>query len=335
MTSSGFLLRTRVADDDAALIALFNRVFAHRDPTFVPHTLAWWRWKYSQNPAGSRNVVAEDAAGRVVAHYGGVPMRVRAEGETFDFSQNCDCFADESARRGLKNPGVVLRLAQAYASTYARLGQDAVMYGVGTPEAYRLGVKYLDYWMLRTQPILYSDDARRLPDWDPTTHAVPVDRFDARCDVFANAMESRYRCVGRRDAAFLNWRFAEAPHATYGLVRARTGDRDDHRGHAVFRVCEYLRRKTCLIVDWFVPPDDDGAARSLLRRIAEGGAVAGCEGVAFLCPVSSYWFARFQDWGFRAEPSGYVACARPYDARLPSAYLRDHWWYTFADFDVV
>jgi hypothetical protein len=335
MSGTGYLFRPRAVDDDPALVDLFNDVFGAGKSGFRPLSVEDWRWKFARNPAGSRHIVAEDERGALVGHYGGVPVRVRLDGADVLFSQNCDCFTALSARRGLKNPGLVVRLAQAYASTYARGEGDAVMYGVGNAEAYRLGVRYLDYWMLRTQPLLLCDDPRRLPEWDWATHAAPLARFDARADAFADRPLRRIRCAARRDAAFLNWRFCEAPGGPYRIFFARSGDRDDYRGHAVCRIHEFGGRRLCLLMDWWIEADDDGAARSLLRRVAEYGNGAGVEGVGFLCPVSSPWFLRFQDWGFRTEPSGYVACARPYDPRVTSDYLRAHWWYTFADFDVV
>jgi hypothetical protein len=335
MGNGGYLLRDYLPGDEVPITDMFNRVFGPGDPEFVPRGVDWWRWKFPGNPAGSHTMVAEDPDGAVIAHYGGVPLAVRAEGETVLFGQNCDCYSDPAARRGLKNPGTFVRLAQAYASTFARPGVDAVMYGMATPAHYRLGVRYLDYWMLRTQLLLVCRDASRLPDWDWSTHAVETASFDARADAFSTALEARHRCFGRRDAAFLNWRFRDHPRRPYRAAFAKTGDRDDYRGHVVYASARMANRHMGLVVDWAVAPDDDGAARSLLRWAGERAGQAGHRELGFLCPTSSAWFRRFQEFGFEVEPSPYVMIAREYDARFEAAYLRDHWWYTLADFDVV
>jgi hypothetical protein len=335
MQAPGCRFRTLSSDDVPAVVDLYNRAFAPGDAGFVPRRASWFLWKYAANPAGARHIVAENDEGLLIAHYGGVPLAVRADGEDATFSQNCDCFSDPVARRGLKNPGTIVRLAQTYASTYAGGAGDPVMYGFGNRAAYRLGSRYLDYRMLRTQPQLVCRSAARLPDWDPATHAAPAPSFDAGADAFATAAERAYRCVGRRDAAFLNWRFRDHPETKYSAAIAKSGDADDHRGHVVYRAGEFGGRRRGLIMDWFVDPADDGAARSLLRWAVERGTRDGVDDLAFVCPVASPWFDRFQRWGFEAEASSYVMCARSYDARFPVGYLRDHWWYTLADFDVV
>ncbi len=335
MSNQGYILRRALPGDGDVVRGLINRVFGANDPAFVPYDRAWAAWKYDANPAGSHGLLAENPAGEVVGFYGGVPIRMRADGLDVVFGQNCDSCTDASERRGLKNPGTFVRTAQAYASTFARRGGDAVMYGMATKAHYRLGVRYLDYWMLRTQPMLVLRDPSRLPDWDRSVHAVPVDRFDARADRFAASLESSYPCVGVRDASFLNWRFLDRPGEHYVTAFAKTGDRDDYRGHMVFAEARFGDQPTALVVDWFVNPGDFGAARSLLRFAAERAAQAGREELVFLCPPTSFWFGRFQDFGFAAEPSPYVMIARPYDPRLSSAYLRAHWYYTLADFDIV
>ncbi|HYC77862.1 MAG TPA: hypothetical protein VEI02_09565, partial [Planctomycetota bacterium] len=76
--NQGFVVRRRLAGDEEAIVDLFNRVFGPADPEYAPKDVPWWRWKYALNPAGAHTLVAEDPEGRLVAHYGGVPMVVRA-----------------------------------------------------------------------------------------------------------------------------------------------------------------------------------------------------------------------------------------------------------------
>jgi hypothetical protein len=324
-----------IPGDGEAVRTLINRVFGANDPAFVPYDDAWRAWKYERNPAGAHGLIAENPQGEIVGFYGGVPIRMAIRGASYLFGQNVDSCTDASERRGLKNPGTFVRVAQAYASTFARKDGDAVMYGMATKAHYRLGVRYLDYWMLRTQPMLVLRDPSRLPGWDWATHAVPTERFPAAADRFATEALADYPCVAVRDAAFLNWRFCERPGGAYRAAYAKSGDRDDYRGHAVFVEARFGERETALLADWFVRPGDEGAARSLLRFVAERAAQAGKEELVFVCPPSSPWFARFQEWGFAAEPSPYVMIARPYDPRLTSADLRADWYYTLADLDIV
>src|ERR1043166_775625 len=72
--SSGYCIRRGIPGDEVPITDLFNRAFGHDDPDFRPRSPDWWHWKFPNNPAGSHTLVAEDGGGRLVAHYGGVPL---------------------------------------------------------------------------------------------------------------------------------------------------------------------------------------------------------------------------------------------------------------------
>ncbi len=182
MTAGGYCIRRAVDGDARAILEIVNRAFGAQDPAYVPRGAEWWSWKYERNPHGSRSLVIEDPEGKVVGHYGGQIARMRTAGGEVAFSQSCDTVTDPLVRRGLRNPGTFVRLAQAWASTFGASGCDAVMYGLPIPEAYRIGARYLDYWMLRSQPMLICRDPARLPPWAWEVHALEVASFDHETD---------------------------------------------------------------------------------------------------------------------------------------------------------
>jgi hypothetical protein len=335
MTGTGFCIRLAREGDETGIIGMLNRVFGARDPSYRPRDAAWWDWKYRKNPHGSRSLVVEDPEGRVVGHYGGVLARMRIDGSEAQFSQSTDSVTDPDVRRGLRNPGTFVRLAQAWASTFGGSGCDAVMYGLPIPEAYRIGARYLDYWMLRSQPVLVCRDAARLPAWAWDVHAIEVQAFPEESDDAWTRLASSHPCAVRRDAAFLNWRFRDHWERPYRMAVARGGGGGHLRGHVVYRDGTFAGANCGLIVDWLVDPDDGAAAQSLLRWATERAAQAGHREVTFLCATTSVWFTRFQEWGFEVDRSPYVLVARPYDQRFPPSWLRERWHYTLADFDIA
>jgi hypothetical protein len=335
MTAGGYCIRRAVDGDARPILEIVNRAFGAQDPAYVPRGAEWWSWKYERNPHGSRSLVIEDPEGKVVGHYGGQIARMRTAGGEIAFSQSCDTVTDPLVRRGLRNPGTFVRLAQAWASTFGASGCDAVMYGLPIPEAYRIGARYLDYWMLRSQPMLICRDAARLPSWAWEVHALEVASFDHESDDAWQRIGPRYGCVARRDADFLNWRFRDHWEHPYRMAVARGGDGGPLRGHVAYRDGAFAGRRRGLIADWFVDPEDHAAGQSLLRWATERAAQAGHTEVTFVCPTTSPWFTQFQEWGFEVDRSPYVLVARPYDQGLPPAWLRSNWYYTLADFDVV
>ena len=135
MKDPGLFIRRAGPADAEAIARLVTAAFGGDDSPvgFGPE---WWHWKYGSNPAGYRGLVAQDREGRVVGHYGGVPIEVRADGEWLTFGQNCDSCSDPSVRRGLRNPGLFVRLAQAYGARGVRVeNQDADRLEVALAEA--------------------------------------------------------------------------------------------------------------------------------------------------------------------------------------------------------
>lgn len=333
MKGTGYSIRRSNPADAAAVARLMNLAFG-TEARATTSDEAWWHWKYGQNPNGYHGLVAQDAEGRVVGHYGGVPVVVRVDGERMLFGQNCDSCSDPSVRRGLRNPGMFVRLAQAYASTFAVPGVDAVMYGLPNREVYRVGSRYLDYWMLRQQWLLVASGAESGVD-DAAFDVVDVERFGDDADRLFDRVANDERCIAERNARFLNWRFLDAPDGHYRATAVR--HRADERlvAYAVHRRAHLMGVDVAIIVDWLCERDALAAGAMLVDGVRQLHAECGIATTVFLCPTSSSWFGVFQDWGFAVTTSEYMMTARPYDTRLEPAFLREHWYYTCADFDIV
>jgi hypothetical protein len=332
MTGSGLFIRNSDSGDAEAIAHLMTMAFGG-DGSRPDFDSKWWHWKYGANPAGHHGLVAQDREGRVVGHYGGVPMEVCADGEWLTFGQNCDSCSDPSVRRGLRNPGLFVRLAQAYASTFAIPGGDAVMYGLPNRSVYRIANRYMDYWMLRQQWVLVAQgEPRTPPDTSVLIEEAPA--FDAYVTALYERLAPRYRCMARRDALFLNWRFRDAPGAPYTITLARDAADGTLRAYAVHRRAEVMGHDAGLLVDWLCDPEDLAAAQALQGAVRSAHATRGSQKVAFVCPTSSTWFGAFQSWGFRVLPSSYMMIGRPFVPQLEPRFLREHWYYTLADFDI-
>lgn len=343
MEGSGYSIRHYERGDEDAITGLINRVFERIDASHEPVGNDWWQWKYLDNPAGYHSLVSEGPDGSIVAHYGGIPVRVTAEGVDYQFGQNCDTCSDPAVRRGLRNPGLFVRLGQAYASTFGHPDEDAVMYGLPSQEAFRLGARYLDYWMMRSQYLLVARRDVDFPTADEKQDGVvveQVERFPDEVDALSDRLAADvHRCMVRRDARFLNWRFADPPATPYRMAIARDASADGTdtavRGYAVVRPARFIGRDACVLVDWLVDPEDDAAVGDLLRFAMRECWQSRRRELFFLCPTRSVWFECFQAFGFAVEATHYNMTSRPYEAQLDPEYLREHWYYTLADFDIV
>lgn len=332
MTQADFILRRSGPADAEAIAGLMTTAFDGGDPHAFD--AAWWHWKYSSNPAGFQGLVAQGAEGRIVGHFGGILFEVRADGGSFTFAQSCDTGIDPAMRGGLHNPGLFVRLAQAYTATFGVPGGSAVMFGFPNRRAYRMGSRYSDYWMLRQQWLLVSQG--EAPEAaDPGVDIQEVTSVDEDLTALCERLQPQYRCMTRRDARFLRWRFLDAPASPYRITLARSTSDGTLRAYAVHRLARLMDNDVGVLVDWLCDPDDRATAGSLQAAVRAHYCGLGRSRVVFLCPTTSPWFGAFQGWGFRAQPSHYVMTARPFVPELEPRYLREHWYYTLADFDIL
>ena len=92
-----------------------------------------------------------------------------------------------------------------------------------------------------------------------------VRRLDASADRLWADASAKLALAVRRDAAYVNWRFAEAPHARYTIAALRRGT--DVAGYAVYRHAREPRGRVTHLVDFLVVPGDDRAVKTLLRWV--------------------------------------------------------------------
>jgi len=119
------------------------------------------------------------------------------------------------------------------------------------------------------------------------------------------------------------------------MAVARPRGEDRPTGYAVYREATLWGRDLGILMDFHADPEDRPTCLGLLRWAADRASSDGRRALMFFCATSSPWFVLLQGWGFAVEPTQYTMTARPYDGRLEPAFLREHWNYTLADFDIL
>jgi hypothetical protein len=114
---------------------------------------------------------------------------------------------------------------------------------------------------LLTLPVVRFVSRRRPVD----ARIVGVRRFGDAFTALWDAVSPKLDFAVRRDAAYLNWKFAEPPHVRYNI--AVLGGVDRPRGYAVYRHLHEPRGRVTLFVDFLVDPDDEAGFEALLRWV--------------------------------------------------------------------
>jgi len=325
---SDYLIREIEPGDAESYLACHARVFGERGA----RTQAEWRWAFAESPLGPRAFVAL-RDGEVVAAYAGLPQRTWFAGHEHAFVQIVDVMIDPNHRRGLERPGLHVRVGERFFEAYGGRDGDAVFYGWPMERALRIGRRFLDYRLVREELALVRELE---PGPDPPT----VDEIEL---VEAPGEDLKWlwdRCAGGwgaatvRDAAWARRRFLDHPlRSRYALLGVR---RDGLlRGLAVLRRGPWHWPGALPLCDWLVPPEEPEVAALLERATLAHARRQGLERVVAVFPDWSVPFEGFQERGWRVVPSPYSLVARSFDRRIDLDWLRERWWYTLADTDLV
>ena len=331
-----YLLKQWEPGDEEAILDAFNRVFARIVDGFRPRTLETWRWQFLANPSGKLLLSAVAPDGRVAAHHGFVGLRLRVDGVERTAMQVVDTFVDPGDKRGLQRTSLAAALMNRFVAHTGGdgPGRHAFYYGFPVRAALRVGESLGQYELVRGQLKLSVGLDELAPVVAAGVEVEEVERFpEETAALFARAAE-RHRAIGVRDAAHLNWRFAEAPDRSYRRALARSDGA--LVGYAVYRRgCFDGDDEEGLLVDWLVFPDAPAACDALLAWLRERAHEDGVSRLTtVLADVADEWLG-FQQRGFRVLPTQYPmivwTCVRAYDVD----WLRAHWYYTLGDTDLV
>jgi GNAT superfamily N-acetyltransferase len=268
-------------DDRRAVEALYRRVFG---TDAAEASRLRWDWQYRRNPnnpGGEPEIWIAREGPAIVGQYATMPVKLAVKGREMTGSWGMDVMvAPERQRRGLgeflfrmwdRNVGASLGLGLSDSSY--RLFQKLKWPDVGPVPCL---VKPLSRRAFRhprwpvainrlisavTWPIVLIVSRTR-----PLRAEVRViQRFDESFTELWERLRPKFDVAVRRDAAYLNWKFATAPHVRYIMVAlVRDGQT---AGYAVYRHIYEPRGRVTLLVDFLADPDDEEGVATLLRWI--------------------------------------------------------------------
>jgi GNAT superfamily N-acetyltransferase len=336
-------------EDRRAIDALYRRVFG-ADAADGHHLR--WEWEFARNPNTPREgpmiwVAREGPA--LVGQCAAIPVRLHIAGHETMGGWGTDVMvAPERQRQGLGEQ--LLRTWDRHVG--AALGLNP------SESSYQLFRK-LGWPDLGTVPLLVKPLTRRavrLPRWPmpinrllsavtwpfvqiiARTRPLRVQtriahRFDDAATALWERVASKFDFAVRRDATYLNWRYASAPHVRYSVALLEREGRLD--GWAVFRhVREPLGRVT-LLVDFLADPSDEEALIALLRRVDREARAADSDKLrAFV--LHSGFRKIFRRSGYFQVRSWLRLIARINAVAVPGSFYKapDRWHVTLGDSDV-
>ncbi len=336
----------RSSDDAEELETIYRRIFGD---TKAAARRASWAWQYERNPQSSNGPVVYVAreGRRPLGQIGTMPVTLWWGGREVRAAWGIDYFVDPAAEglghsialaRAWMN-GVDVALALGLARTsylicrrlgFRDLGYVPFFQAALDPAAIvrrRYGrlaggvaapLSAISRWRVRRRSPAKGIEIRR------------ASAIDGDYDVlWERARESFDVCV-RRDAAYVRWRYRDAPHKDYEILEAR---RDGQlAGFAVYRHEDYRGLRLGWIVDLFAASADREAREALLTAVMRALVEAGVARVQVLCTSDALAADLGRHGFFKGQAKGHL-CARPNGAPELATAGSGRWHVVFGDGD--
>jgi hypothetical protein len=268
-------------EDRRGVDALYRRVFGH---DAANASQLRWNWQYLQNPnnpPGGPQIWLAREGPTIIGQYATMPVRLALKGQDIHGSWGMDVMvAPERQRQGIGE--VLFRTWDHNVGASLGLGLS--------PSSHRL-FKKMKWPEVGPVPCLVKPLTRRAlrrPTWPmPLNRLVgaltypyirvisrskplhaqiePIRHFDRRFTELWDRVGPSFGLGVRRDASYLNWKYAEPPHVRYSIVALK---RDETLGgYAVYRHLQEPRGRVTILVDFLVDPSDQDGFETLVRWV--------------------------------------------------------------------
>lgn len=335
-------------EDRRAVDALYRRVFGHDS---ADASRLRWDWQYRlnpNNPGGAPVIWIAREGPTLVGQYATMPVRLQVHGRELDASWGMDVMvAPERQRQGI---GEVL-----FRTWDRNVGASL---GLGLSESSHRLFRKLRWPEPGPIPCLVKPLTRRAlkrPGWPDSLNAVvsavtlplvrvvarsrplraemaAIRRFPPELTALWERLAPQFEFAVRRDAAYLNWKYVDAPHVRYCVAALRRGGAVD--GYVVYRHVQEPRGRVTALVDWLVDPADAAGMKTLLRWVDREARAADSDKIRVFCLHDGYRRLLRRSGFFRVK-STMEFTVKVNGTDLPPAFYDDtsRWHVTLGDSD--
>jgi len=333
-----FMVRNYRPGDEDKIIAMFNEVFGqNRD-------LAHWFWKYRDNPYGSYGIsLAISEGGILGAHYAGYPVKICSfipPGKPVEL--NTYQLGDKMTRKAYRSVGfgqssLIARAYEHFRRSFAN-GSVPFCYGFAAHHSLRFGVTVLKYADIEAVPYrsvsmdrLKGSAGSRMKRIFLPVKITEVPSIETHWTDFFYSVAADYRCLVKRDAPYLTWRYIQRPDRKYLILSVKT--RSELAGWSIF----FREGKKVIWGDALFRTGDVESVRALLGHvsahpIARGADILEC----WFPPRPRWWDNILEELGLKieTEPNNLHFTLPIYHDLRAVEMMRRYFYYTKGDSDL-
>lgn len=333
-----FLIRSYTANDEFKINAMFNEVFCqNRD-------ISHWHWKYRDNPYGSHYIsLAVTSENTLAAHFAGYPMKLYCcTAEKLNPTEHTIFHAgDKMTRPQFRSAGFGKNaLLTKIFMHFTEVTTPVSLFGFGfmAHHSLRFGLLLLNYVIIEQVAYRRLDcsmlsglKSNRFKKFAKNIRTETVTVIDkAWTDLFCRAA-LLYKCLVKRDAAYLRWRYLQRPDRDYLVISVKKGPR--LAGWSVF----YREANKIVWGDALFDSSDPDCVKAVLLHLRKQPLAHGTEFIECWFPERpGWWDALLRGLGFKSEtePNKLHFCIGNFsDAKLPET-IKENFYYTMGDSDL-
>jgi GNAT superfamily N-acetyltransferase len=328
------MIREYQPEDEARVLQLLDRSLGGGPAG--KRSAEFFRWKHAANPFGASFMILAEADGRIVGLRAFMRWRFVANSREITAVRAVDTATDPDFQ-GL---GIFTRLTLR---ALEELQTEGVLVfntpnDKSLPGYLKMGwtpVGKVPVRLRLRRPLRFLRGFRHLREQGEARGAGPPVEAPTASQALRDAEGASFlevlhgdgsRLATPRTAAYLRWRYGDAPRLDYRAVL------EQGRGMAIFRVHPRGRSWEAAVAEVLVQPGDVSAARRLLSRVARAARVD-----HLTCSFPADWAAgRAAPWaGFVQAPGGPVFVTNPLaDGLEPDPRRLESWALSLGDLEV-
>jgi hypothetical protein len=312
MKESKYLVRDYKTGDEEGITSLFKEVFGK------DMSIKQWRWKYLSINDELYTKVAQDAAGRIIAHAGAIYLRGTLEGRAIPFFQIADVMVHPDYRGYMGKKNLFNCLMKALFEGIGNKFDEVFCYGFPGKRPYLVGKRSGVYESIEeaVECILESGKSRI-----NIFKIVQIDWKDKRLENLWNGISKNLRLSLIRDTRYLQWRYASNPFFSYHLLGIFSFGRlkgwivTKEEGDDVF------------IIDLLI---EEQHLRHLIKAIKSYFAYKNKTSIRLWLPEN--WRRDIND--YKEKKTGVIVTNMIWQLPLMTGFVRKKLYYTMGDVDI-
>lgn len=327
--------------NETEILSLFQDVFHINRP------LQEWNWIYQQNPIGKSILMVRNSNQELIAHYAGIPVKVKYFNRQYTFGQVVDTMIRKDYRSTIGDSDLMKDMVFKFYDEFTgeKQQQNAFLYGLPNELAWqaarRIGTSKLGY--NRANKIIYLTKSivndQKLTSLKSELNLQAISVFDSTADEIWKLSQDNYPVSLIKNSTYLNWRYVECPYQNYFKFYVK--NKEEIIGIVIFKdnlpgeQHNFPNESIGAVIDWIVPHAYKNYYPEIINLCEQWSIQHHLNRLLFLFSINCQEYKLLQAQGYQEFKSRYTLALKSFHSQVDLKQVQNNWFYTWGDFDIV